>query len=126
MQLLTAFALLAVVLASVGIYSVLAYTVRQRSREIGIRMALGAPAGRVLRQIVGEGLRPTLIGIVLGSILAALLAGVIASMLYGVSRHDPLTFGGVAVLMMAVGLIATALPAYRAARVDPVRTLRMD
>ena len=89
MQLLTAFAILAVMLACVGIYSVLAYTVRQRVREIGIRMALGAPATGVLRHILIEGLKPTMIGIVIGLALAALLGGVMSSLLYGVSQYDP-------------------------------------
>ena len=97
MQLLTAFALLAVVLASVGIYSVIAYSVRQRVREIGIRMALGAPAAGVLRMMLAEGLKPTLIGVIAGLILAALLAGVMRTLLFGVSQRDPGTFVGVAV-----------------------------
>ena len=96
MQLLAAFAMLALVLASVGIYSVLAYTVRQRVREIGIRMALGAPTGGVLRLVVIEGLKPTLIGVVLGLVLAAALVRVMTTLLYGVDQHDPGTFTAVA------------------------------
>jgi predicted permease len=126
MQLLAAFAALALVLASVGIYSVIAYTVRQRDREIGIRMALGAPAATVLRMVVVEGLRPTLAGVGLGVVLAAALAGVIRSQLYGVSAHDPGTFGLVAALVIAVGVAAALVPAFRATRVDPVTTLRGD
>jgi predicted permease len=126
MQLLGAFALLAVVLASVGIYSVIAYTVRLRVREIGIRMALGAAAGGVLRMVIVDGLKPTLAGIAAGLILAALSAGVMGTLLYGVSQRDPGTFGVVAVLMIAIGLVATAVPAYRATRVDPVTTLRAE
>jgi ABC-type antimicrobial peptide transport system permease subunit len=126
MLLLAAFAALALVLASVGIYSVLAYTVRQRIREIGIRLALGAPVGGVLRLVVVEGLKPTLIGVALGLALAAALVRVMTTLLYGVSQHDPGTFGGVAVLMLGVGIVATLVPAYRATRVDPIVTLRAE
>jgi ABC-type antimicrobial peptide transport system permease subunit len=126
MQLLAAFALLALVLATVGIYSVLAYTVRQRIREIGIRMALGAPLKGVLGMIVVEGLKPTLIGVVLGLALAAALARVMSTMLFGISQHDPGTFSAVALIMIVVGVIATLVPAYRATRVDPIVTLRSE
>jgi ABC-type antimicrobial peptide transport system permease subunit len=126
MQLLVAFAVLAVILASVGIYSVLAYTVRQRVREIGIRMALGAPIGEVLRTIVVEGLKPTLLGVGAGLLLAVLLARVMTTLLYGVSEYDPGTFSVVAVLMLFVGFIATLIPAFRATRVDPIVTLKAE
>ena len=126
MLLLAAFALLALVLATVGIYSVLAYTVRQRVREIGIRMALGAPVKGLLRMIVVEGLKPTLIGIVIGLGLAAALVRVMATLLFGVSQHDPGTFSGVALIMIVVGVVATLIPAYRATRVDPIVTLRAE
>jgi predicted permease len=126
MLLLAGFALLALVLASVGIYSVLAYTVRQRVREIGIRMALGAPAPRVLRLVVLEGLKPTVAGVVLGLVLAAALVRVMTTLLYGVSHHDPRTFATVTLIMLAVGIVATLVPAYRATRVDPIVTLRAE
>ena len=126
MWLLAAFATLAVVLASVGIYSVLAYTVRQRLREIGIRMALGASSGRVLRVVLFEGMKPTLIGVIVGLALAAMLGGVMRTFLYGVSARDAGTFGAVTALMILVGLAATLLPAYRATRVDPITTLRSE
>ena len=126
MLLLAAFASLALVLATVGIYSVLAYTVRQRVREIGIRMALGAPVKGLLGMIVVEGLKPTLIGVGLGLGLAAALVRVMASLLFGVSQYDPPTFSLVAVLMLIVGVIATLVPAYRATRVDPIVTLRSE
>jgi predicted permease len=126
MQLLAVFAGLAVLLASVGIYSVISYTVRQRVREIGIRIALGASAGGVLRQVLVDGLKPTAIGVGVGLALAALVAGVMNTLLYGVSRHDPLTFGVVTALMILVGVAATLVPAYRATRVDPIATLRAD
>jgi predicted permease len=126
MMLLAVFAALALVLASVGIYSVLAYTVRQRVREIGIRIALGAPVGGVLRLVVVEGLKPTLVGVALGLVLAAALVRVMTTLLYGVSQYDPRTFGAVALIMLAVGMVATLVPAYRAARVDPIVTLRAE
>jgi predicted permease len=126
MLLLAAFASLALALATVGIYSVLAYTVRQRVREIGIRMALGAPVKGLLGMIVIEGLKPTLIGVVLGLVMAAALVRVMATLLFGVSQYDPGTFSVVALLMLAVGVVATLLPAYRATRVDPIVTLRSE
>ena len=126
MQLLVGFAALALMLASVGIYSVLAYTVRQRVREIGIRMALGAPAASVLRMVVVEGLKPTLLGVVLGLLLAAAFVRVMSALLYGVSQHDPRTFALVPAIVIAVGLLATWIPAYRATRVDPIDTLRAE
>ena len=126
MMLLAAFASLALVLATVGIYSVLAYTVRQRVREIGIRMALGAPVRGLLGMIVIEGLKPTVIGVGLGLVLAAALVRVMATLLFGVSQYDPGTFSVVVLLMLAVGVIATLVPAYRATRVDPIVTLRSE
>lgn len=125
-QLLGAFAALALVLAAVGIYSVLAYAVRQRVREIGIRMALGAPTSGVLRLIVTDGLKPTILGVVIGLLLAAALGRVMESLLYGVGVHDTITYAGVAAVVTTVGAVATLLPAYRATRVDPVNTLRAE
>jgi putative ABC transport system permease protein len=126
MRLLMAFAALALLLASVGIYSVLAYTVRQRVREIGIRLALGAPATGVVRLVLLDGLKPTLAGVVLGLALAAALVRVLTALLFGVSPYDPGTFTAVAVLVLAVGTVATLIPAYRATRVDPIVTLRAE
>ncbi len=126
MQLFASFAVLALVLACIGIYSVLAYAVGQRVREIGIRMALGAPSHGVLRLVVVEGLKPTLVGVLLGLALAAMLVRLMATLLFGVSQHDPWTFGGGALIVTIVGVIATAIPAYRATRVDPLVTLRAD
>jgi ABC-type antimicrobial peptide transport system permease subunit len=126
MLLLGGFALLALTLAAIGIYSVLAYTVRQRVREIGIRMALGAPTSGVLRLIAIEGLKPTLIGVGIGLALAAALGRVMAALLYGIGVHDAGTYATVASLVVFVGLIATLLPVYRATRIDPVVTLRAE
>jgi predicted permease len=122
--LLGLFAAVALTLASVGIYSVLSYIVRGRSREIGIRTALGAQATDVVRLVIVEGMTPTLIGIVVG-VLASLASGkLLQKLVYGVSAWDPLTLGGVAAGLTLVALIATLVPAYRASRVDPLIVLR--
>jgi len=124
--LLGSFAGLALVLAAVGIYSVLAYSVRRRVREIGIRMALGATPSDVLQMVVADGMKPILLGVALGLAAAFALSRVVTSLIYGVRSTDPLTFAGVALLLIAVGLLATILPAYRATRVEPVKTLREE
>src|SRR5215510_3381033 len=116
MELLGAFAALALLLAAIGIYSVLSWTVRQRVREIGIRRALGAPTRDLLRMVVVEGLKPTVWGVVLGRLLSALI--------FGVTPHDITTLSSVAMIITLVGVSATLLPAYRATRVDPVIALR--
>jgi putative ABC transport system permease protein len=126
MLLLAAFAGLALVLTAIGIYSVLAYTVRRRVREIGIRMALGASHSEVLRMVVADGLKPILLGVGIGFAAALALGRVVSSLLYGVRATDPLTFAMVALLLVLVGLLATAVPAYRATRVEPIRTLREE
>ena len=126
MLLLAAFALLALVLAAVGIYSVLSYTVRRRVREIGIRMALGASHADVLRLIVRDGMRPILLGVAIGLAAAFALSRVVASLVFGVRPTDPLTFSAVALLLVLVGILATFLPAHRATRIEPVRILREE
>jgi len=126
MLLLASFAGLALVLAAVGIYSVLAYAVRQRQREIGIRMALGAQLSDVLRMVVAEGMRPALIGVALGLAGALALKRAVSSLVFGVSESDPLTFLSVSVLLAMVALVASILPAYRATKVDPMRALREE
>jgi putative ABC transport system permease protein len=129
-RLLTIFSLclglLAALLAAIGLYGVLAYNVARRTREIGIRMALGAQISDVLRMIVVEGMKPTLTGVAIGLIGALALGRVLSSVIYGVSARDIATFSSVAVLMTGIGLLASALPAYRATRVDPMKTLRDD
>jgi predicted permease len=124
MFLLAAFAGLALVLAAVGIYSVLAYAVRRRVREIGIRMALGADRRGVVRMVIADALRPTLVGLGLGLAGAVAIRRVMASLLFGVSAGDPLTFAAVSTLLVTVALASSALPAYWATRVDPIVTLR--
>jgi putative ABC transport system permease protein len=126
MLLLASFAGLALVLAAVGIYSVLAYAVRQRQREIGIRLALGAQLNDVLRMVVAEGMRPALIGVALGLAGAFVLKRTISSLIFGVSESDPLTFLCVSVLLAMVALVASIIPAYRATKVDPMRALREE
>ena len=124
MFLLAAFAGLALLLAAVGIYSVLAYAVRRRVREIGIRVALGADGRGVVRMVMGDALRPALLGVALGLAGALALRGVMANLLFGVSPADPATFAAVAALLVIVAVGSSALPAYRATRVDPVVALR--
>src|SRR5205085_409064 len=110
----------ALVLASAGIYGVIAYVVAQRTREIGIRMALGARQGEVVALVVRQGSRLVLYGIAIGVAGALALTRVLASLLYGVGARDPLTFGFVAGLLGAVALLATWIPARRASRIDPL------
>ena len=126
MLLLAVFAGLALLLAAIGIYSVLSYSVKRRVREIGIRMALGAEVGDVLRLIVIEGMRPTLIGLAIGLAGALALGRVLANLIYGVKPTDPITFGAVSVLLAGVALFASIIPAYRATRVEPMKTLREE
>ncbi len=124
--LLGLFAAVALLLASVGIYSVLSYIVRGRSREIGIRTALGARRADVLRLIVIEGMTPTLIGIATGIIGALVSARILAKLVFGISASDPLTLMLVCCALAGVALLASLLPAYRAARVDPLTALRQS
>jgi ABC-type antimicrobial peptide transport system permease subunit len=124
MLLLSAFAGLALLLAAVGIYSVLSYTVGRRAQEIGVRMALGAQVRDVLRLVVVEGMRPTLLGIVLGLGAALALGRALASLFYGVSVADPILFGAVGLVLASVALLASAGPAWRAARVPPSEALQ--
>jgi predicted permease len=117
---------IALLLASVGIYSVLSYIVRGRSREIGIRSALGARTSDVLRMVVAEGMSPALVGIAIGVIGALASARILSSLIFGVSASDPLTLAIVAATLGVVALLSSLVPAWRASRVDPMRALRSD
>jgi putative ABC transport system permease protein len=126
MTLIAVFAAVALVLASVGLYGVIAFAVRQRTREIGIRMALGAGKESILRMVLGQGMIVILTGVGLGVLAAMWLTRVIASLLFGVSPTDPVTFSAIAGLLVIVALTACYLPARKAARVDPMATLRLE
>jgi len=126
MVLLGVFALLALVLSSMGIYGVLSYLVGQRTHEIGIRIALGAQRRHVLLMVLGEGTRTALIGVAIGLVAALALTRLMSSVLYRVSATDPLTFAAVAVVLTCVALLACYIPARRAMRVDPIIALRYE
>ena len=120
------FAGLAAVLAAVGLYGVVAYSVSRRTREIGLRVALGARRDGIIRLVVGKGMRPALVGLAVG--LGTALSGgrVMEALLFGVQPRDPVILGGTALLLTVVTLAAAILPAYRASRVDPVKALRAE
>jgi ABC-type antimicrobial peptide transport system permease subunit len=124
MYLIAGFAGLALVLAVIGLYGVMAYSVAQRTAEIGIRQAIGAQRGDILRMVMGQGLRLSVAGIVLGAAVAAVLTRLIARMLFHVSATDPATFAMIAAVFLAVGLTASYVPAWRATRIDPLEALR--
>ena len=122
--LMTTFALSALVLAAIGIYGVMAYAVQQRTREIGVRLALGAEPGRVRGMVVFQGMRLALIGVVLGIGAAYGLTRYMSTLLFGVNVRDPLVFVGVPLLLALIALLAVWIPARRASKVDPLGALR--
>ena len=124
--LLGGFAVVALLLAGMGIYGVISQLVAQRTREIGIRMALGAKPGDVLRLMIRQAMTPALVGIALGWVAAWVGSSLLASLLYGVSAKDPLSFLLMPVFLISVALFAAWLPARRAARVDPTEALRQE
>jgi len=126
MQLLAVFGLLALVLCSVGIYSVLAYSVRRGMKEIGLRIAFGATRSDVLQVVVARGMKPTAIGIAAGLAAAIALGRLVTSLVYGVSSRDMLTFLSVTVLLVVVAFAASLVPALRATRISPLAVIREE
>src|SRR5258708_36375045 len=124
--LLSIFGLLALSLAAIGLYGVMAYSVSQRTREMGIRISVGAKQGDVLKLILGQGLALAIIGMVGGLITALAVTRLSAHLLYGVSASDPMTFTAIALLLLGVALVASYFPARRATKVDPMIALRAD
>ena len=125
-MLMLVFAAVALLLAAVGIYGVMSYTVAQRTQEIGIRVALGATPGSVLSMVLRDGMGLVGLGLAVGLAASLLLTRLVSSMLYGVSATDVPTFAAIAAVLAAVALVAIVIPARRATRVDPMLALRAD
>jgi ABC-type antimicrobial peptide transport system permease subunit len=124
--LFTVFGALALVLAAVGLYSVIAYSVAQRTHELGVRVALGAEVGDLVRLVLRQGMGLALVGVVLGGAIAFVVGRWVKPLLFDVSPHDPLVFAGVAAVLLGVAALASLIPARRAGRVDPILALRAE
>jgi len=126
MVLLDSFAVLALLMASLGLYGVISYLVERRTQELGIRIALGAQRSNVLRLVLGDGLKMAAGGVAIGLLAAFGLTRLLARMVYGVTTTDPITFGTIALVLIVVALLACYLPARRATKVDPLVALRYE
>jgi len=125
-QIFTVFATIGLILVTVGVYSVVSYTVSQQNREIGIRMALGATHGNVRGLVLAAGMRYIATGVAIGLFAAFALLRLLASQIFGISSYDPLTLAAAVVLLVCVGMAACLLPSHRATRVDPLVSLRYE
>jgi ABC-type antimicrobial peptide transport system permease subunit len=126
MMLLGVFATVALTLATIGIYGVMTYLVNQGTRELGIRIALGASQGNILSLVVRQGMALAFSGVTIGLAVAFLLTRLMRSLLFGVEATDPITFAGISLLLAMIALLATYIPAQRAARIDPLISLRCE
>ena len=126
MALLVAFAAVALILATVGLYGVISYGVAQRTREIGVRVALGAEPSAVAQLVVGNGLRLAVAGVAIGAVASVGATRALSGMLFGVSATDPATFVAITIVVAAIALLASYIPARRALRIDPIEALRGD
>jgi predicted lysophospholipase L1 biosynthesis ABC-type transport system permease subunit len=124
--LMTPFGFCALGLAAVGVYGLVSYWVQQRSREIGVRLALGAESSRIAMMVVGQGMRLAVVGVAVGLIAAFTLAQAIRGLLFGVPAHDPIVFSSIPLLLVVVALAAVSIPARRASRIDPLQALRSE